>query len=212
MDGFGLLQEIRRRPEIPPVSVVMLTSGSHSGDAERCRELGILSYLYKPVRKQELLAAIRRSLGRAQTTSLPLAVMPAGRSATAKSLHILLAEDNRINRIVATRMLQKLGHTLVVAGNGNEALSLLATQSFDLVLMDIQMPGMDGLTATMRIREDERSTQLHLPIIAMTAHAMKGDRERCIAAGMDGYVSKPISRPELERSIGIALNERGSIP
>jgi signal transduction histidine kinase/DNA-binding response OmpR family regulator len=205
MDGFGLLQEIRRRPEISPVSVVMLTSAGHSGDAERCRELGILSYLYKPVRKQELLAAILRSLGRAQTTSLPLAVIPTERSAKSKSLHILLAEDNRINRTVATRMLQKLGHTLVVAGNGNEALSLLATQSFDLVLMDIQMPEMDGFTATMRIREDERSTQLHLPIIAMTAHAMKGDRERCITAGMDGYVSKPISGPELEKSIAIAL-------
>jgi two-component system, sensor histidine kinase and response regulator len=211
IDGFGLVQEIRRRREISPVTVIMLTSAGHSGDAERCRELGILSHLYKPVRKQELLAAILRSLGRTWATSLPLAVMTTERTAKAKSLHILLAEDNRVNRIVATRMLQKLGHTLVSAGNGNEALSLLAIQSFDLVLMDIQMPGMDGLTATRRIREDERSTQLHLPIIAMTAHAMKGDRERCIAAGMDGYVSKPISGPELEKSIAVALNGASQI-
>jgi CheY-like chemotaxis protein len=109
--------------------------------------------------------------------------MQADRPSQPKGLHILLAEDNRINQTVATRMLEKMGHSLVVADNGMEALSLLATQPFDLVLMDIQMPEMDGLTATMRIRESEKSTQLHMPIIAMTAHAMKGDRERCIEAG-----------------------------
>jgi CheY-like chemotaxis protein len=119
----------------------------------------------------------------------------------AGSLHILLAEDNRTNRTVATRMLQKMGHTTVVAGNGKEVLLLLTLHRFDLVLMDIQMPEMDGLTATRKIRESERETQLHLPIIAMTAHAMKGDRERCIEAGMDGYVSKPISSKEVTEVI-----------
>jgi signal transduction histidine kinase/DNA-binding response OmpR family regulator len=207
VDGFGLVQEIRRRPEVYPVTVVMLTSAGHSGDAEHCRELGIHSYLYKPVRKQELLAAILRALGHPQA-SLPPAVMPAARPARATSLHILLAEDNRTNQIVATRMLQKMGHTVDVAGNGKEAISLLTTHRFDLILMDVQMPEMDGLSATRTIRESERTTRRHLPIIAMTAHAMKGDRERCIEAGMDGYVSKPISSQEVEVAIAGVLGQR----
>jgi CheY-like chemotaxis protein/HPt (histidine-containing phosphotransfer) domain-containing protein len=148
-----------------------------------------------------LLAAILRALGHPQTIPSPLAVTPAVRTAQARSLHILLAEDNRTNQTVATRMLQKLGHSIVVAGNGKEALLLLTTHRFDLVLMDIQMPEMDGLTAARKIRESERETQLYLPIIAMTAHAMKGDRERCIEAGMDGYVSKPISSKEVAEAI-----------
>src|SRR5271168_1466920 len=108
-------------------------------------------------------------------------------------------------------MLQKMGHSTVVAGNGKEALLLLTTHRFDLVLMDIQMPEMDGLTATRKIRESERETQLHLPIIAMTAHAMKGDRERCIEAGMDGYVSKPISSKEVEGAIASTFHERADL-
>jgi CheY-like chemotaxis protein len=122
-----------------------------------------------------------------------------------KGLNILLAEDNRINQTVAKRMLERMGHSLAVAENGNEALLLLKTGSFDLVLMDIQMPEMDGLTATARIREGETITHTHIPIIAMTAHAMKGDRERCLAAGMDGYISKPISALELETAIAETL-------
>jgi CheY-like chemotaxis protein/HPt (histidine-containing phosphotransfer) domain-containing protein len=203
MDGFGLVQEIRRRPEILPVTVVMLTSAGHSGDAEHCRKLGIQSYLYKPVRRQELLAAILRALGHPQTIPSPLAVTPA--VPQGRSLRILLAEDNRTNQTVATRMLQKMGHSTVVAGNGKEALLLLTTHRFDLILMDIQMPEMDGLTASRKIRESERKTHLHLPIIAMTAHAMKGDRERCIEAGMDGYVSKPISSKEVAEAIASIL-------
>jgi signal transduction histidine kinase/DNA-binding response OmpR family regulator len=211
MDGFGLVQEIRRRPEILPVTVVMLTSAGHSGDAEHCRKLGIHSYLYKPVRRQELLAAILRALGHPQTIPSPLAVAPA--VPQARSLHILLAEDNRTNQTVATRMLQKMGHSTVVAGNGKEALLLVTTHRFDLILMDIQMPEMDGLTATRKIRARERETQLHLPIIAMTAHAMKGDRERCIEAGMDGYVSKPISSKEVGEAIaGILRPHAGHQP
>jgi two-component system sensor histidine kinase/response regulator len=209
MDGFGLVQEIRRRPDILPVTVVMLTSSGQSGDAEQCRRLGIRSYLYKPVRRQELLAAILRALGHPQTISLPQAVPPAVQPTHARSLHILLAEDNRTNQTVATHMLQKMGHSTVVAGNGKEALLLLTTYRFDLVLMDIQMPEMDGLTATRKIRESERETQKHLPIIAMTAHAMKGDRERCIEAGMDGYVSKPISSKEVSGAIAGILRLQG---
>jgi CheY-like chemotaxis protein len=203
-----LVQEIRRRPEAYPVTVVMLTSAGHSGDAEHCRELGIHSYLSKPVRKQELLAAILRALGHPLTSS-PVAAQPAARPALSTSLHILLAEDNRTNQTVATRMLQKMGHTVVVAGNGKEALSLLTTDRFDLILMDIQMPEMDGLSATRTIRKGERATRRHLPIIAMTAHAMKGDQERCIEAGMDGYLSKPISSHEVEVAIAGVLSLRG---
>ena len=210
MDGFALVEQIRRSPELLPVNVMMLTSAGHRGDVERCRGLGILSYLYKPVRKRELLAAILTALGQRQTASPSLAVIQTPRPAQPKSLHILLAEDNRINQTVATRMLEKMGHSLVIAGDGNEALSLLATQTFDLVLMDIQMPDMDGLTATKRIRESERSTHLHLPIIAMTAYAMKGDSERCLEAGMDGYVSKPISSRLLEEAIASALGGPGA--
>jgi two-component system, sensor histidine kinase and response regulator len=205
VDGFGLVEEIRRRPEILPLTIVMLTSAGHAGDAERCRELGIQSYLYKPVRKQELLSAILRALGHPQTAAPSLAAIPGGRLAPPTGLHILLAEDNRTNQTVATRMLQKMGHSLVVANNGNEALLLLATNRFDVVLMDIQMPEMDGLSTTIKIRETERETRMHLPIIAMTAHAMKGDRERCIEAGMDGYVSKPISSQELEEALAGVL-------
>jgi two-component system sensor histidine kinase/response regulator len=205
VDGFALVEQIRRSPELLPVNVMMLTSTGHRGDVERCRGLGILSYLYKPVRKRELLAAILTALGQHQTDS-PSFVLQTNRPAEPKGLHILLAEDNRVNQTVATRMLEKMGHSLVVAENGKEALSVLATQAFDLVLMDIQMPEMDGLTATMRIREGERSTQHHLPIVAMTAHAMKGDRERCLDAGMDEYVSKPISIRQLEEAIAGALH------
>ena len=139
----------------------------------------------------------------------PLAVLPTGRPPELKSLHILVAEDNRTNQTVATRMLGKMGHAPVVANNGKEALLLLTTHRFDLVLMDIQMPEMDGLTTTRKIRESENGTRLHMPIIAMTAHAMKGDRERCLAAGMDGYVSKPVSSQELEKTIAGVLLGRG---
>jgi two-component system, sensor histidine kinase and response regulator len=210
IDGYGLVEEIRRSQDISPVTVIMLTSAGHPGDVERCRKLGIPSYLFKPVRKRELLAAILRALGHPHTASPLLAEIPAARPAQAEGLHILLAEDNRTNQTVATRMLKKMGHSPVIAGNGNEALLLLTTHRFDLVLMDIQMPEMDGLMTTMKIRESERGTRLHMPIIAMTAHAMKGDRERCIEAGMDGYVSKPISSLELREAIAAALHQRGS--
>jgi two-component system sensor histidine kinase/response regulator len=176
-----------------------LTSAGHSGNAEHCRKLGIHSYLYKPVRRQELLAALLRALGHPQTLPSPSVVTPA--VPQARSLHILLVEDNRTNQTVATRMLHKMGHSTVVAGNGKDALLLLTTHRFDLILMDIQMPEMDGLMATREIREGERETQLRLPIIAMTAHAMKGDRERCVEAGMDEYVSKPISSKEVAEAI-----------
>jgi two-component system, sensor histidine kinase and response regulator len=208
MDGLALVERIRSDPELSPLTVMMLTSGGHRRDVERCRELGVLFYLYKPVRKRELLAAVLSALGQNQT-AIPSSVMPqTERRAQPRALRVLLAEDNRVNQTVATRVLEKMGYTVVVADNGHAALLLLATQPLDLVLMDIQMPEMDGLTATRRIRESERSTPYHLPIVAMTAHAMKGDREICIEAGMDEYVSKPISAQLLREAIAIALRER----
>jgi two-component system, sensor histidine kinase and response regulator len=214
MDGFALAEQIRCNPELSPVTVMMLTSGGYRGDGERCRSLGILFYLYKPVRKRELLTAILTALGQPGTPSSAVAMsaretQPSGQG---QALHILLVEDNRVNQIVATRLIEKMGHSVTVADNGQAALSLLATQRFDLALMDIQMPQMDGLTATRKIRESEKSTQRHLPIVAMTAHAMKGDRERCIEAGMDGYVSKPISSLLLEEALVGALRSRNDAP
>jgi PAS domain S-box-containing protein len=198
MDGFGLVERIRRGPHAFPVTVMMLTSSGHWGDVERCRELGIQSYLHKPVRKQELLTAILAAIGQSKAPS-PDTNVP--RAAAFRSLRILLAEDTRINQAVATRMLEKMGHSVLVAATGHEVLSLVQSHLFDLVLMDIQMPEMDGLTATEKIRDLERFTQYRLPIIAMTAHAMSGDRQRCIDAGMDGYIAKPISRQQLEDAI-----------
>jgi len=206
MGGFALVEEIRRRPELSPITIMMLTSGGSGEDSERCRKLGILFYLYKPVRKRELLSAILAALG--QSVPASSVELPAGRTSPPRGLQILLVEDNRVNQIVATRMLEKMGHSMAVAGNGLIALSLLAKHNFDLVLMDEQMPEMDGLTATKKIRESEKSTTRHLPIIAMTAHAMKGDRERCLEAGMDGYVSKPISGELLEATIAAVMREQ----
>jgi signal transduction histidine kinase/CheY-like chemotaxis protein len=211
MDGFALVEQLRRNPELSAVAVMVLTSAGHRGDVERCRQLGILSYLFKPVRRRELLAAILTALGQSSTVSPSAAVVKAERPEQAKGLRILLAEDNRVNQIVAKRMAEKMGHAVEVAGNGQLALLLLASQPFDLVLMDVQMPEMDGLSATKKIRESERSTPFRIPIIAMTAHAMKGDRERCIAAGMDGYVSKPISGQALEKEIASVIQKEKTV-
>jgi len=206
MDGFALVEHIQSDPKLSPLTVIMLTSGGHRRDVERRPELGGLFYLSKPVRKRELLAALQAMLGQ---TASPSSILPQiERRAQPRSLRVLLAEDNRVNQAVATRLLEKMGYTVVVADNGRAALLLLATQPFDLVLMDIQMPEMDGLTATRRIRESERSTPYHVPIVAMTAHAMKGDREICIEAGMDEYVSKPIHREALKKALAIVLPGR----
>ena len=205
IDGFQLVANMRKNPELLPVTVIMLTSAGHRGDVERCRTLGILSYLYKPVRKRELLAALLSALGLRPEVVPRVGVLQPEPGTPASNLHVLLAEDNRVNQIVATRMLEKMGHSVVVADNGLFVLALLATGQFDLVLMDVQMPEMDGLTATRRIRESEQLTRRHMPIIAMTAHAMRGDRERCLEAGMDGYVTKPVVRQRLEEAIAETL-------
>jgi signal transduction histidine kinase/CheY-like chemotaxis protein len=205
MDGFTLVERIRHQPGLGLMAIMMLTSAAHRGDAERCRALGITSYLFKPIRRAELLTAILAVIGRNPKIAELTSPTPPKATAQRKNLNILLAEDNRVNQVVATRILEKMGHAITVANNGAEALALLKDHSYDLVLMDIQMPRMDGIAATKTLRLQETTTRFHLPIIAMTAHAMKGDRERCLEAGMDGYVSKPINTKELELAMAKAM-------
>jgi signal transduction histidine kinase/DNA-binding response OmpR family regulator len=205
MDGFSLVQRIKEEPDCSPVHVVMLTSAGQRGDAARCRELGISAYLTKPATEWELLDAITLILAEVEKiTPRPQLVTRHSLRESKRELRILLAEDNSVNRVLALRLLEKQGHGVVTAQDGKEVLRLLEKAGpgeIDLVLMDVQMPELDGFQATALIREKEKSTGAHLPIIAMTAHAMKGDRERCIAAGMDGYVSKPIQPKELFKAI-----------
>ncbi len=202
MDGFTFAEKVKRHPRLARSAIIMLTSGGQRGDAARCRKAGMAAYLTKPARQSEVREAILRALGptsRAATAgSIPLITRHSLRSgANASPLRVLLAEDNPVNQHLAQRLLEKRGHAVTIAGNGREALAMLASHNFDLVLMDIQMPEMDGFEATAAIREMEQKTGQHLPIIAMTAHAMKGDEERCLQAGMDSYVAKPIQTQQL---------------
>ena len=201
MNGFTLIERIRTRPELATATIMMLTSAGHRGDAARCQELGVAAYLLKPIRQSELREAIARVLGaREQDGAIPLITRFSVQDAREPSsfLRVLLAEDNAVNQRLAVRLLEKRGHHVVVVGNGRDALEALEKGSFDLVFMDVQMPEMDGLEATAAIRDKEKSSGLHQPIIALTAHAMKGDREKCLAGGMDGYLTKPIRPPELD--------------
>ncbi|MGQ0649234.1 MAG: response regulator [Gemmatimonadaceae bacterium] len=198
LDGFGLAELIKCRPELGTTTILMLSSVGHRGDALRSRELGISAYLTKPVRQSVLLDAMLAVLGRngeAPSNRSEPTVEPAHTGV--RSLEILLAEDNVINRRVVTALLERKGHIVTAAENGHEAVVAAAAKAFDLVLMDVQMPEMDGLEATAAIRAAEQRTGAHLPIIALTAHAMKGDREVCLNAGMDAYLSKPINASEL---------------
>jgi CheY-like chemotaxis protein len=200
MDGFTLAKQIRENTRFDEVKLIMLSSIGRRGDAARCGELRVDGYLTKPVKQSELLGTIATVFGdrlEERQTTLPSLVTRHSLRESCRHLHILLTEDNAVNQKLAARMLQKRGHTLVLANNGKEALAALAKDTFDLVLMDIQMPEMDGIQATEAIRREEEGTPNHIPIVAMTAHAMKGDREKCLTAGMDNYVSKPIKAQEL---------------
>jgi two-component system, sensor histidine kinase and response regulator len=201
VDGFELVRQIRERMQQSTAIIIMLTSGGQSGDVARCDELGIGTYLLKPVRQAELHQAMIHVLQNRQEPVPPPAVTPhtsGDKGDGLKGLCILLAEDNLVNQKVAMRLLEKRGHRVILATNGEEALAALAQQSFDLVLMDVHMPGTDGIQATIQIREREKLTGFHQAVVAMTALAMKGDRDRCIAAGMDGYISKPIDLRQLD--------------
>jgi len=206
VDGFWVAEKIKKEPDLAGAVIVMLTSAGLRGDAARCREIGISAYLPKPIRRADLLEAIRMVLG--------LAVQPEeGKSLVTvhtlrehrARLRILLAEDNAVNQRLAARLLEKRGHAVAIAENGRVALEALEKQPFDLVLMDMQMPEMDGLEATAAIREREKFSGEHIPIIAMTANAMTGDRERCMEAGMDAYLSKPIQVKDLFAAIEKAM-------
>ena len=212
MDGFMLAEKIRQSPEFAGATVMMLTSGGQMGDVARCRELGIAAYLMKPITQSDLFDSV--------VTALRLAFagpgkpgLSAGDRKTARPLRVLLAEDNPVNQTLALRLLEKWGHHLVVANNGREALAHLDRQPFDVVLMDVQMPEMSGIEATIHIRRKEQTQQSgHVPIIAMTAHAMKGDRERCLEAGMDDYLAKPIQADDLFRVLEAITPSTGREP
>ena len=209
MDGFDLVGYVRQRLELSTSTIMMLTSGGQRGDAARCEELGISAYLLKPVRQTELREAICRVLSaKEQAGAIPLITRYSLNDVNdpAKSLHILLAEDNATNQKLAMRLLEKRGHQVTLACNGREALTALESKSFDLVLMDVQMPEMDGLEATRLLREREMVSGHRQPVVAMTALVMKGDRERCIESGMDGYLSKPIRPQELDEVLDKYLN------
>ncbi|MBV9300645.1 MAG: response regulator [Acidobacteriaceae bacterium] len=216
INGCELVEQIRLKGEPGQLAVVMLSSSLQLSNASRARKLGVTSYLTKPIGHSELLDAILKALG--ESGSEPEVAAPpveAGQPPLVP-LQILLAEDNRVNQLVASRLLEREGHQVTVASNGNEVLAIHARDrlKFDLILMDIQMPEMDGFETAQMIRRSEERSGEHIPIIALTAHAMNGDRERCLAAGMDGYVTKPIRLQELESEIehcGIALRSRPPI-
>ena len=210
MDGFALARRIKRDPALAGSTIMMLTSAGHLADAARCREVGISAYLVKPVRRGELLQAICSVLKPSIPDKLPLATRQQVHEDRNRS-RVLLAEDNAVNRTLAVRLLEKRGYIVSVACDGREALAAFEKQHFDLVLMDIQMPGMDGFEATAAIRKKETSTGGHTPIVAMTAHSLKGDQERCLAAGMDSYVSKPIRTTELFATIESVLGESDAL-
>ncbi len=197
-DGFALIEWLRARPEYADVRVMILSSGPTAEHRTRAREMRVASYLTKPVRQSTLFDAIATAIGPAEVATTA-ARAPAGveQDRAVRPLKILLAEDNPVNQMTATTMFEKLGHAVVVANDGRQALDRINEQKFDIVFMDVQMPEMDGLAATGEIRKSEKSTHRHIPIVAMTAHAMKGDKEKCLEAGMDDYVSKPIRRKDL---------------
>lgn len=201
MDGFTLAQKIKKKISPPPVMIILTSVGS-PGDAALCRKIGIAAYLNKPIKQSDLLDAILLSLGTEpqRREEKPLITRHTIREFKEKYT-ILLAEDNIINQKVAVNLLEKMGHRVKAVTTGEEALKALEKEKFDLVLMDIQMPKMDGLTATRKIREKEKKTKKHLPIIAMTAHALKRDREKCLAVGMDDYIAKPLKVEKLEEVI-----------
>jgi two-component system, sensor histidine kinase and response regulator len=192
VDGFTLAWQVRQVPSLAGTVFVMLTSAGQPDDLARCRELGISATLIKPIKQSDLLATLLDALDLIlHVTPVPVPI------AFERPLRVLLAEDNVINQKLATRLLEKRGHSVTVAATGLEALDAIGRGVFDLVLMDVQMPDMDGLEATQIIRRREQGTGRRLPVIAMTARAMKGDRESCLDSGMDGYLAKPIQPREL---------------
>jgi len=212
LDGFAVAEQIKQDPALAGATIMMLTSSDRSGEAARCRELGISSYLRKPISQSELFDAIVSAMGSdmlEQQDSLPT-TRPEVRKDD-RHLNILLAEDNQVNQLVAVKTLKSRGHSVLVVSNGREAIEAFERETVDLILMDVQMPEMDGFAATAVIRDLEKSTGRHVPIVALTAHAMKGDEENCLAAGMDAYVSKPLRAEDLFATIAQVLSTGKSV-
>jgi CheY-like chemotaxis protein len=201
MDGFEVAQQIRDRTQIASATIMMLSSSGQYGETARCEEVGIANHLTKPVDQRDLLAAITHALRSdpAARTHLSATMLPS--EPPERRLHLLLAEDNLVNQRLAATLLERRGHHVTIVNNGREALAAFEREAFDAVLMDVQMPEMGGFEATEIIRSRERSTGRRVPIVAMTAHAMKGDRERCLAAGMDEYLTKPLDSRRLYRLV-----------
>ncbi len=222
MDGVELVAHISGDRELAGLPMVVLSSAGRGEDAVRCRQLGAAEYLVKPVRATDLAHTLRVALARkglaAAASPHAAAIVaaeatpesaPARELRPARTLRLLLAEDNAVNRKVACSLLAKQSHSVLAVGNGVEALAALSRERFDAVLMDVQMPVMDGLEATRAIRERERAHGGHVPIVALTAHAMKGDRERCLDAGMDDYVSKPLRAADLAAALARVTGAAG---
>jgi signal transduction histidine kinase/ligand-binding sensor domain-containing protein/DNA-binding response OmpR family regulator len=196
-DGFELARQLRQSRECAGAAIIMLTSASQRGDSARCRELGVAAHLTKPVSSWDLRQLICGVLGGQVEKPAPTEPVAVGLARAGVSRKILLAEDNPVNQVVAARLLERRGHEVTVVANGQEAVAAVEREIYDLVLMDVQMPGMDGFEATAIIRQRESGTGRHLPIFAMTARAMKGDAEQCRLAGMDGYLPKPVRSADL---------------
>ncbi|HSR35941.1 MAG TPA: response regulator, partial [Desulfurivibrionaceae bacterium] len=190
LDGFTLARQMQHHPKLKAIPLCILTSAGHTGDNAQCQELGIKGYLLKPFRLKELLRELGKSLGQEPAAAPSIAPAP---PRPPQDIRVLLAEDNPVNQRLAQKLLEKEGYQVGLANNGQEAVTLYGQQHFDLILMDIQMPVMDGFEATAAIRAAERGSNRHIPIIALTAHAMKGYSDQCHAAGMDAYISKPIN-------------------
>ncbi len=201
VDGFSLAEEIHAGANPGTSTVMMLASGKQLADSARCRQIGAAAYLAKPIRERELREALQQAVSDVSPGWRDLEGIANGNTAGeirfGKALRILLADDNIVNQKLTSRLLEKRGHTIILASDGNEAMSLLERERVDLVLMDLQMPGMDGFQVTAAIREQEKATGARLPVFAITAYALKGDKERCLNAGMDGYIAKPIRANEL---------------
>jgi signal transduction histidine kinase/DNA-binding response OmpR family regulator len=212
MDGFALAEQIQKDPGLLAATIMMLTSVGHLGDAARCRELDISAYIVKPIRQTELLDGICQVLNKVPAKKhMPLVTRHTLQEDKQRS-RVLQAEDHAVNKTLTVRLLETRGYSVIIAGNGREAVEAFENNQLDVVLMDIQMPEMNGFEATAAIRAKEKLTGGHIPIIALTAHALKSDQERCISAGMDGYVSKPIRTSELFSAIESMLANKDSAP
>jgi signal transduction histidine kinase/DNA-binding response OmpR family regulator len=201
MDGLAMVEQLRQRTDIAAPIIMMLTSQTQRQDAQQCRSLGVESYLVKPIRLHELRETVVRILrpGASGANERLEAAASARVSETHGPLKILVAEDNTVNQLVITRLLHKRGHQVTVVADGRSAVTAVAGTHFDVVLMDVQMPELDGLQATQEIRKAEAGSRRHVPIVALTAHAMQSDQQRCLDSGMDGYLVKPINPNELDR-------------